>query len=364
MVNLAKCQCCGSSIESIDLNGECPACLVSFVLSSGASSPASRGGFQAPDVDELDRQLPEFDVIEFLGQGGMGAVYRARQKSLDRDVALKILSPQIARNDLLFERFLREAKLLARLQHPNIATAYDAGECNDTPYLVMEFVDGRDLASHIREGGPAQIDEAVDWITQAATGLAYAHKKGIIHRDVKPANLLLTDESTIKILDLGLARLEDSAGGSSDAPLTDTSAVMGTADFMSPEQAADTRDADARSDIYSLGCTLHFLLTGRQLFSDDTIVKKILAHRDLPVPSLRTVRDDVAPELDAIYKKMVAKSPNDRPQTMSDLANALLNLKRTMRVVKRPAATYAKADSVATLVLSNTHSGGEDETVI
>jgi serine/threonine protein kinase/formylglycine-generating enzyme required for sulfatase activity len=265
--------------------------------------------------------LGNYVLMEKIGSGGMGQVFKARHRRLDRIVAVKLLPTELTRNEVAIARFEREVKAAARLRHPNIVAADDADQCNGVHFLVMELVDGSDLSHLVKQNGPFPVAQAVRYIKQAASGLKAAHAAGIVHRDIKPGNLLLDKQGTIKILDMGLARL--SGDVSKQAELTDTGVVMGTVDYMPPEQATDTKTADVRSDIYSLGCTLYFLLTGKPVYDGNSLMAKLLAHRDQPIPSLRTARNDITGELDALFRRMIAKSPDDRYRTMANVLEAL-----------------------------------------
>lgn len=273
------------------------------------------------------RRLGEYELLEKLGQGGMGEVYKARQTRLDKIVALKILPKHRTADPHAQARFEREMKAVGRLRHANLIEAYDAREIDGTAILVMEYIEGADLAQVCRKCGPLPVADACEVIRHTALGLQYAHEHGMVHRDIKPSNLMLTIEGQVKILDLGLALLQtpeavSGAGGET----TSSEQIMGTVDYMAPEQAADSHRVDIGADIYSLGCTLYTLLAGQAPFTGPAYVtkmKKLLAHAQAPVPPLARFRSDVPKELIAILDHMLAKLPEQRFSTPADVAEAL-----------------------------------------
>jgi len=297
-------------------------------------------------ANELPIELaehPRYRIVELIGRGGMGCVYRAEHRLMNRTVAIKVINPQLVQNAQAVERFRREVQAAAKLSHPNIVTAYDAEQAGNAHFLVMEFVEGTDLASVVNQRGPMSVAEACDCIRQAADGLEHAHERGMVHRDIKPHNLMLTASGQVRILDFGLAgfatefvadaasvRADDTsdAGSVGHAHLTAIGSVMGTPDYMAPEQAANAHAADIRADIYSLGCTLHFLLTGKPPFEADSVVAKLMAHVDQPPPTLTSTRTDAPLELSAVVARMMAKNPAERFQTPAEVAAALASFSR------------------------------------
>jgi serine/threonine protein kinase len=257
-----------------------------------------------------------------LGVGASGHVFRAKHKLSGREVAIKVLAAEVAKNEKSVKRFHREVQATAKLAHPNIVRAVDAGEFNGQHYMVMEFVAGEDLASTVKTKGPLAPEDAVKCVLDAARALEYAHSKGIVHRDIKPGNLLRDHGGAVRLLDLGLVRFEESGEATGDG-LTGTQQVMGTIDYMAPEQVLDTRHADARCDIYSLGCTLFYLITGRKVYEGKGVVDRIMAHRTGAIPSLEKNRNGVSPQLDIVFAKMVAKQPDQRYQKMTEVCRAL-----------------------------------------
>lgn len=271
-------------------------------------------------------ELGQYRLIEKIGQGGMGSVYRAVHQKLKKQFAVKVLPPHRMRDPRAIARFHREMEAVGRLDHANIVRATDAGEFKGVHYLVMELVDGIDLARLLQAHGPLPLADACELTRQAAAGLQSAHESQLVHRDIKPSNLLLADSGQVKILDLGLARLTIPDDEESNPELSQTGLVMGTPDYMAPEQWSSCHETDIRSDLYSLGCTLYALLVGRPPFQTrehDSKTKKMAAHlRDAPQP-ITQLRRDLPSSVSAIVEKLLSKEPGQRYQTPLELQQEL-----------------------------------------
>ena len=353
---------------------------------SGVISPDKLRGFLPPnaspkDAEELARELVRtkkltkfqaeevyrgkgkslvlgnYVLFEKIGAGGMGEVFKAEHRRMKRIVAIKILPKAMMKGVGATARFQREVEAASKLLHPNIVSAFDADLANGIHFLAMEYVEGADLYALVRTNGPFSVEKTIDYILQAAKGLEAAHAAGIVHRDIKPANLLLDKKGTVKILDMGLARLHSGNEETVQSELTSTGLIMGTVDFMAPEQALNSKAADARADIYSLGCSLYYLLTGKALFDGSTLVEKLLAHRDKPIPSLHTTQFNVPGQVEAVFQKMVAKKIEDRYQTMTaviaDLAKGLPKNSTTSGSTQQGASVtpeHSPEHSIATVV--------------
>jgi serine/threonine-protein kinase len=280
--------------------------------------------------NRLDKlELGAYRLLRPIGSGGMGEVYLALQKKLERNVAIKILRPDFAAAHVnALARFRREALAVAKLSHPNIVHIYDADELDGTHFIVMEYVPGIDFARLVAQRGPLPIDMACDLVRQAAEGLQHAHEAGLVHRDIKPSNLLvvLPEKAApghfglVKILDLGLARLEE--GG--DLTMTRSRNVIGTPDFISPEQAQNASEVDIRADLYSLGCTFYFLLSGQVPFPNGTPIEKLMAHYLERPKSIILLRPEVPKDVQAILDRLLRKDPAERYATPAELVAALL----------------------------------------
>jgi len=293
--------------------------------------------------------LGNYVLLDRIGAGGMGQVFKARHRRMEREVAIKLLSPEVVRQPGAIARFEREVKAAARISHPNIITAHDADEADGLHFLVMEYVAGVDLSHLVKKQGPQTVALSLDIVLQAARGLEAAHGVGVIHRDIKPGNLLLDASGTVKILDMGLARL-DSQAMNRDAPeLTTTGAVMGTVDYMAPEQALDAKSADARADIYALGCTLHWLLTGKAPYDGDTLMARLLAHRDRPIPRIVGPSGPVPEAVDQVFRRMVAKTPEARYPSMAAVVADLERLRADHSALSPSSTTLIFEDTLDVL---------------
>ena len=270
----------------------------------------------------------KYKLLERLGKGGMALVFLCEHQVMKRLVALKILPTAHAGDKELLGRFHREARALSQLRHPNIVGAYDADRADKVHFLVMEYVDGGDLDRLVQKAGPLSWERASNYIRQAANGLQHAHECGLVHRDIKPGNVLVDRSGTVKLLDLGLARIFHE---STDDLTTgrDAKTLLGTVDYLAPEQALNSHDVDIRADIYSLGATFYYLLTGKGLFEDGTIAQKLSWHLHRPPVPLHDVRPDVPEGLGEVIKTMLAKKPEDRYQTPEEVCEALEPWTRT-----------------------------------
>jgi serine/threonine-protein kinase len=302
--------------------------------------------------------LGQYRVLEELGRGGMGRVYKAVHQTMGRFVAIKLLAPDLTRTEKAREFFEREVKAAAKLNHPNIVTAYDANQAGDRFFLVMEYVDGPNLSQLVREQGPLPVEQACEYIRQTALGLDYAHDLGLIHRDVKPSNLLVQQTNSgpqVKILDFGLA-LVTAADGGSDSSLGTAQTVLGTPDYVSPEQAKNQYRVDGRSDLYSLGCTFYYLLTGEPPFTGGTALEKMIRHgSDAPV-SVQSKRSGIPDAVAAIVHKLLAKNPKWRYQKGAELAAELASVVSQKPNWSAPARPKVKRRSDPVVSLST----GED----
>ena len=270
------------------------------------------------------QQLEHFRLEEFVGGGGMGAVFRAVDTRLDRQVAVKVLSREQAADEETVRRFRNEAQSAARLDHENIARVYYVGEDRGWHFIAFEYIEGRNVRDLVLECGPLPVADAISYVLQVTEALAHASGRDVVHRDIKPSNILITSSGRAKLVDMGLARLHQVERSSGD--LTASGVTLGTFDYISPEQARDPRGADVRSDIYSLGCTLYFMLCGRPPFPEGTVLQKLLQHQGDAAPDLCQLNPAVAPELGALVARMMAKDPSQRPQTPHELVAELVAL--------------------------------------
>ncbi len=320
------------SPENVEKLQASDALSLSFQLvREGQLTPYQARQIAAGKPQEL--KLGNYTILDVLGEGGMGRVYRARQESLNREVALKIL--HLSQSSSAIQRFDQEKHVIGNLRHPHIAVAHDAGVEKGLHFLAMELLEGVDFATLIRRTGPLTEAEVVECCLQAAEGLHYAHSKGVLHRDIKPGNIMVDQTGCVKLLDFGLARSVVLPSAGDPQPITLKGEVLGTPDYMSPEQAQGFSDVDARSDIYSLGCTLYALATGKSMFCAEDVLGKLMAHHSTPAPKLPDA------DLDAIFQRMVMKAPENRFSSVADVLTAL----RKLRLGSSPTRLQPKVQS-------------------
>jgi eukaryotic-like serine/threonine-protein kinase len=272
--------------------------------------------------------LGQYRILDEIGRGGMGRVFKAEHATMHRVVALKVLSPHLTRTERAGQLFQNEVRAAARLVHPHIVTAFDANQLGDRFFLVLEYIEGPNLAALVRAHGPLPVGQACDFVRQAALGLQHAFELGMVHRDVKPSNLIVQPPNArsayqggvVKILDFGLARL--SAEGA-DPVAPGGSVVMGSPDYLSPEQGRSLDEVDIRSDLYSLGCTLYFLLTGEVPFPGGSSLEKLVKHGTAEPEPVEQLRPVVRPGVAAVVRTLMAKQPESRFQTPAELADAI-----------------------------------------
>jgi Tol biopolymer transport system component len=312
--------------------GDAESVLPQRTPTGGAESVSSaRSGVPPELVDH-----PRYKILEFLGAGGMGSVFKAEHRLMERPVALKLIKRKLMDKPAMVERFRREVRAAARLSHPNIVEAYDADQAGDNHFLVMEFVEGDSLADVLKREHRLGVGPACAFARQAALGLQHAHDRGMVHRDIKPANLMLTRGGEVKILDFGLARFASNARAEEPLPrpaatsaagsipgLTRADVLMGTPEYMSPEQALDPRSAGITADIYSLGCTLYHFLAGQAPFPEGTAADKLAAHGERSPRPLAELRPEVPPALARVVERMMARDAARRFQTPKEVADAL-----------------------------------------
>jgi formylglycine-generating enzyme required for sulfatase activity/tRNA A-37 threonylcarbamoyl transferase component Bud32 len=299
------------------------------VVTAGFTAKAS-AGTRAPAA--LPR-LPGYEVLGVLGAGGMGQVYKARHQLMNRIVALKVIRQERLADPTVIGRFQREVQVVAQLAHPNIVVAYDADQAGTTHFFVMEYVPGQALAQMVKQRSPLPVLESCGYIAQAACGLQHAHDHRLVHRDIKPANLIVNEQGVLKILDLGLARMTNPTRAGH--AMTQEGTILGTVDFMAPEQAAGLPSVDIRADLYSLGCTLYYLLSGKVPYPDGSLAEKLIKlAQEEPVP-LSELRPDVPRAVAAIVRKLMAKDPSQRYAEPAALVDAMDAVQRAVRRPRR-----------------------------
>jgi serine/threonine-protein kinase len=299
---------------------------------SGSGSAGRRawtaGAASGAAYPQPGERIDSFELEEPIGVGGMGAVFRARDTRLDREVALKLLPPEQAGDVEVVQRFYQEGRAAAQLDHENIARVYTIGHDANVHYIAFEFIEGTTIRQRVEQNGPLPVSEAINYTLQIAGALVHATERGVVHRDIKPSNIIVTPQGRAKLVDMGLARRFER--GANDDGLTQSGMTLGTFDYISPEQARDPRDVDVRSDLYSLGCTLFQMLTGRPPFPDGTVLQKLIQHQEEPPPDICALNPQVPPDLGQILLKLMAKDRDRRYQTPEQLVRDLLTVAGTL----------------------------------
>ncbi|MCS7468386.1 protein kinase [Stieleria sp. ICT_E10.1] len=318
------------------------------IRQAASGQPKSAGSGRTPaDIAKVlvGEQLNQYFLEALIGGGGMGAVFRAHDQQLDRIVALKVI-PFVGNDPELQRRFRNEAQNAAKLDHPRIARVFDAGNYDDWHYIVFEYINGTNVRDLVDHHGVLSLDDAVVFTSQVAEALDHASQRGIVHRDIKPSNVLVSEDGSVKLVDMGLAR-SDNLDLSED--MTASGVTLGTFDYISPEQAFDPRDADIRSDLYSLGCTFYFMLTGEAPYTGGTMLQKLISHGNAPLPNPKALRPDLPDEATAVMHRMMAKDPQSRYQNARDLLADLSELAYRFQL--------KRAQSIAVVTLPSGNEG-------
>ncbi len=266
--------------------------------------------------------LGDFLLRKPLGRGGQCVVYLATHRIMRRQVALKILPPDESKKAPVAERFRRETRVASQLNHPNVVCVYEYGQCNNKCFLAMEYVEGGNLHEAVSRSGAMSYLFAIDVIQQAAQGLSHIHERQVVHRDLKPTNILLSTQGRVKIIDLGLAKVEND-----EFEGLDSKRLLGTAGYVAPEQIVNSAEVDARADLYSLGCTLYYLLTGKPPYRDDDASQQLVKHQTAPVPDVRAIRSDCPMALVDLLIRLLSKKPTDRPRTAAELLREIQHVR-------------------------------------
>ncbi|MFM9066230.1 MAG: serine/threonine-protein kinase [Planctomycetota bacterium] len=286
-----------------------------------ANPTASSRAPAAPVAQVLN--FGPYRPLERITATTMSITYKVAHQESGHHFSLKTLLPAAVKDASLVKRFIREIDIATRLKHPNLIAGVDSGMIQNQPFLVTQYVVGADLAALVKQVGKLPLEHALSYTLQAARGLAHLHEYGVYHRNIKPQSLLVDNQGVLRVANMTIARVESSSPLARDINLTMVGLRMGSPDYLPPEQSLDARVADARADIYSLGCTLYFLLQGQPPFSGKSMMEKVIAHQNLPIPALRGERTDVPDWLELLFQRMLAKRPEERPGTMGEIVATL-----------------------------------------